>query len=187
MTRPTLGPEPPSPQRSRSLPAANFLTSLKAKDGWRSYPLHRFVNPSGKRPAAGSTGRGRLDTFSNRLRGSLTLPSIRRPSAKGSPTAPLSLPWPCLWPLSSGCVCACQVASIVSDSLRPHGLQPAKLLYPWGLSRQEYWSGLPRPPPGSLPDRGVKPTLLSLLLWQAGSLPRAPPGCFVQAEGCLVC
>jgi len=26
-----------------------------------------------------------------------------------------------------------------------------------GSSRQEYWSGLPRPPPGDLPDPGVKP------------------------------
>ena len=27
-----------------------------------------------------------------------------------------------------------------------------------GLSRQEYWSGLPFPPPGDLPDPGIKPT-----------------------------
>ena len=26
-----------------------------------------------------------------------------------------------------------------------------------GFSRQEYWSGLPRPPPGELPDPGIKP------------------------------
>ena len=26
-----------------------------------------------------------------------------------------------------------------------------------GLSRQEYWSGLPFPPPGDLPDPGIKP------------------------------
>ena len=31
--------------------------------------------------------------------------------------------------------------------LRPHGLQPARLLCPWGFSRQEYWSGLPFIPP----------------------------------------
>ena len=35
---------------------------------------------------------------------------------------------------------------VVSDSLQPHGLQPARLLCPWGFSRQEYWSGLPCPP-----------------------------------------
>ena len=27
-----------------------------------------------------------------------------------------------------------------------------------GFSRQEYWSGLPFPPPGDLPDLGVEPT-----------------------------
>ena len=26
-----------------------------------------------------------------------------------------------------------------------------------GSSRQEYWSGLPCPPPGDLPDPGIKP------------------------------
>ena len=26
-----------------------------------------------------------------------------------------------------------------------------------GFSRQEYWSELPFPPPGSLPDSGIKP------------------------------
>ena len=27
-----------------------------------------------------------------------------------------------------------------------------------GFSRQEYWSGLPCPPPGDLPDSGAQPT-----------------------------
>ena len=41
------------------------------------------------------------------------------------------------------------------------------------FSRQEYWSGLPFPSPGDLPNPGIKsgsPTL------QAGSLPSEPPG-----------
>ena len=29
-----------------------------------------------------------------------------------------------------------------------------------GFSRQEYWSGLPCPPPGDLPDPGIKPESL---------------------------
>ena len=45
-----------------------------------------------------------------------------------------------------------------------------------GFSRQEYWSGLPCPLPGDLPNPGIKPTSPSLLHWQAGSLPLAPPG-----------
>ena len=39
------------------------------------------------------------------------------------------------------------------------------------FSRQEYWSGLPFPPPGDLPDPGTEPCLLH---WQVGSLPLAP-------------
>ena len=34
---------------------------------------------------------------------------------------------------------------------------PGCSLCPWGFSRQEYWSGLPSPPPGDLPDPGIKP------------------------------
>ena len=30
-----------------------------------------------------------------------------------------------------------------------------------GFSRQEYWSELPRPPPGDLPDSGIEPTSLT--------------------------
>ena len=37
-----------------------------------------------------------------------------------------------------------------------------------GFSRQEYWSWLPCPPPGDLPDPGIKTASLSLLYWQAG-------------------
>ena len=46
--------------------------------------------------------------------------------------------------------------SVMSDSLQPCGLKPAKLLCPWGFSRQEYWSGLSCPPPGDRPKPGIK-------------------------------
>ena len=42
-----------------------------------------------------------------------------------------------------------------------------------GFSRQEYWSGLPVPPPGDLPDPGIEPGSPTL---QAASLPSEPPG-----------
>ena len=45
-----------------------------------------------------------------------------------------------------------------------------------GFSRQEYWSGLPCPPPGVIPNLGSKLCLLCLLRWQVGSLPLVPPG-----------
>ena len=64
----------------------------------------------------------------------------------------------------------CQVPSVVSDSVQPYGLQPIM-----GFSRQEYWSGLPCPPPGDL-THGSNTHLLCLLHWHMGSLPRVPPG-----------
>ena len=30
-----------------------------------------------------------------------------------------------------------------------------------GISQEEYWSGLPFPPPGDLPDPGIEPTSLT--------------------------
>ena len=62
--------------------------------------------------------------------------------------------------------------SVVLGSLRPFGLWPIRLLY-MGFSRQEYWSGLPSPSPGDLPDPEIKPRSPTL---QADSLPSEPPG-----------
>ena len=42
--------------------------------------------------------------------------------------------------------------------------------------RQEYWSGLPFPTPGDIPDPGIERTSLVSLHWQVTSLPLAPPG-----------
>ena len=42
-----------------------------------------------------------------------------------------------------------------------------------GFSRQEYWSGLPFPSPGDLPDPGIEPGSPAL---QADSLPVEPEG-----------
>ena len=62
----------------------------------------------------------------------------------------------------------------MSDSLRPHGLQPTSFLCPWGFSRQEYWNGLPCPPPGeSYPNPRIEPRSPVL---QVDSLPAEPPG-----------
>ena len=68
---------------------------------------------------------------------------------------------------------ACWVTSVLSDSLRPRGLQSARLLCLWDFSRQEYWSGWPCPPPGDLPDPGMEPVSPAL---QVNSLPTEPPG-----------
>ena len=55
---------------------------------------------------------------------------------------------------------------------------PLSMVFTW----QEYWSVLPLPPAGDLPDPGISLPdagtlhLLYLLHWQASSLPLAPPG-----------
>ena len=68
------------------------------------------------------------------------------------------------------CVLSC---SVMSESLSPCGLYLARLLCPWGLSRQEYWSGLPCFPPGDHPNPGIKPRSPA---FQADSLLSEPPG-----------
>ena len=52
-----------------------------------------------------------------------------------------------------------------------------------GFSRQEYWSGLPFPSPGDLPDPGLKPGSPAL---QADSLPFEPPGKPIQKDKCII-
>ena len=42
----------------------------------------------------------------------------------------------------------CQVTSVVSSSLQHYGLSSLSV----GISRSKYWSDLPCPPPGDLPD-----------------------------------
>ena len=68
--------------------------------------------------------------------------------------------------------CAVLSSSVIVDCLQPHGLYPTRLFYPWGFSRQEYWSGLPCPPPGDLPNPRIKPRSPAL---QVDSLPSDPP------------
>ena len=55
----------------------------------------------------------------------------------------------------------CDVASVVSHSLQPHGHVLCQAPLPMGFSRQEYWSGLPCSPPGDRPDPGIEPMTLT--------------------------
>ena len=69
-------------------------------------------------------------------------------------------------------MCVCSVTSAMSDSVTPGAIAhqaPLSLRF----SRQEYWSELPCPPPGDLPDPGIEPGFPVL---QADSLPSEPPG-----------
>ena len=45
-----------------------------------------------------------------------------------------------------------------------------------GFSRHEYWSGLPCPPPGFLPDPRIGPKFLRYLALAGGFFTPAPPG-----------
>ena len=50
-----------------------------------------------------------------------------------------------------------------------------------GFPRQEYWSWLPFPSPGDLPNSGIEPGSPAL---QADALPSKPPGKPVQTNKC---
>ena len=52
--------------------------------------------------------------------------------------------------------CAVLSYLVMSDS-EHHGLQPHQAPLSLGFSRQEYWSGLPCPPPEDLPKPGTEP------------------------------
>ena len=69
-------------------------------------------------------------------------------------------------------VCVCESLSLVRLFATPQTVARQAHLST-GFSRQEHWSGLPCPPPGDLPNPGIK--LRSLAL-RADSLPSEPPG-----------
>ena len=54
-----------------------------------------------------------------------------------------------------------------------------------GFSRQEYWNGLPFPPPGDLPDPGIKPASLVAPTLQVDSLPTEPWHLYSMSRGAL--
>ena len=62
--------------------------------------------------------------------------------------------------------------SVMFNSLQFHGLYSPPGSFK-EFSRQEYWSGLPFPSPGDLPDPVIEPRSPAL---QAGTLPSKPPG-----------
>ena len=80
------------------------------------------------------------------------------------------------------CVCVCVCVCVRAKSLQlcltlcdPVGCsQPGPSVHE--ILRQQYWSGLPFPSPGDLPDPGIERASLMSLHWQVGSLPLAPPG-----------
>ena len=66
----------------------------------------------------------------------------------------------------------------VSDSFATPWTVAWQVSLSMGFPRQKYWSDLPLPSLGDLPNSGIKPSihLLHLFLWQECSLPLVPPG-----------
>ena len=91
--------------------------------------------------------------------------------------------------------------------MTPCTVQPSRTLWAWAFSRPEYWSGLPGPSPGDLPDPGMERSpaasshcqvaSLPVRTWEAhqssvspfqrqsSQLPQAPPEPRSQVEGPL--
>ena len=65
--------------------------------------------------------------------------------------------------------------SAVADSVRPHGLWPARLLHPWDFSDKNTGVGFHSPLQGIFPTQGLNVRLSCLLHWQAASLSLEPP------------
>ena len=62
--------------------------------------------------------------------------------------------------------CVCSVAKVCLTLCDPMGCSLPGVHLSMGLSRQEYWGGLPFPPPEDLPDSGIEPQAPA---WQADS------------------
>ena len=75
------------------------------------------------------------------------------------------------WTVASFALCACLLSHVQLFSTPWTVARQAPLSL--GFSRQAYWSGLPRPPPGDLPNPGIEPRSPA---WQVHSLPAEPQG-----------
>ena len=75
--------------------------------------------------------------------------------------------------------CCCLVTELCPILCSPMDCRLSQAPLSMGSSRQEYWSGLPFPSPGDLPDPGIEPTSL---VWQADSLPLSHKGSLWEAS-----
>ena len=67
------------------------------------------------------------------------------------------------------------VAPVMSDSAKPW-IAACQAPLSMEFSRQEYWSGLPFPPPGDLPSPGIEAASLASPALAGGFFTAAPPG-----------
>ena len=72
-------------------------------------------------------------------------------------------------------MCVCVSCSVMSHCFETPRTVAHQAHLSMGFARQEYWSGLPFPSPGDLPDPGME---IEFPAWQADSLPLS------HLEGC---
>ena len=94
-------------------------------------------------------------------------------------------PWPPLALENPRETCACKVGSVVFNSLQLSGPVARQAPLSMGFPRQEYWSGLPCPPPGDLPDPGIKPASLTSPALAGGFFTTSAPWEAPQHKTCI--
>ena len=114
-----------------------------------------------------------MQSKGNRCVGSFTLDLSWQQLRSHSGTLPswyliLKRGW-CGCPLMRAC-------SVTSNPLRPHGLQPARLLCPWNSPGKTTGAGCHFHLQGIFLTQGSNPHLLYLLHWQTGTLSAEPQG-----------
>ena len=80
------------------------------------------------------------------------------------------------------CVCVCVLVAQMCLTLC-ESMDCSQAPLSMGFSTKDYWSGLPFPSPGGLPDPGIEPWSHAL---QAGSLGSEPPGKPTQSVSCFL-
>ena len=104
---------------------------------------------------------GTLEWLRNLMDGKENLPSLWNSIHSSKKTC-----WPSALCQALCCVCVLSCFSHVRLFVTPRTVASQAPLS-MGFSRQEYWSGLPCPPPGDLPSPGTDP-VSCLLHWQVG-------------------
>ena len=77
--------------------------------------------------------------------------------------------------LDGASIPGCAVCSVMSRLFVTPWTAAHQAPLSMGFSRQEYWSGLPLPSPGDLPDPGIKPVSLVSPLQQRATTKKAEP------------
>ena len=78
--------------------------------------------------------------------------------------------------LKSECAALCLVTQSCPTLCNPMDCVAHQAPLSMGFFRQEYWSGLPYPPPGDLPDPGIEPACFVAPALQADSFPLSHQG-----------